>query len=159
MTYSIQDRKVLIEFAEASDELLRLGVITTDSFTGEIGEFYAVNRLDLKLEENKNSKGLDARDDKGNTYEIKTRRVYDSDRRVSDRRRINGLVDKTAKYLIVVTLDRKFQCSGMWIMPFNNIYNPKSATLEIVNTTLGVQNLIPSKISICIQECRLVELF
>lgn len=39
------------------------------------------------------------------------------------------------------------ECSGMWIMPMKNIINPKSANLKIVNTTIGVKNLVPSQIS------------
>lgn len=34
----------------------------------------------------------------------------------------------------------------MWIMPTKNIINPKSAKLQIINTTPGVKNLIPSQI-------------
>ena len=84
--------------------------------------------------------------EQGLRFEIKTRRVYESGRRCSETRRINNLIGKDADYLIVVTIDRAFRCSGMWIMPMRNIMNPKSAHLGIVNTTLGVKNLIPSKI-------------
>ena len=47
----------------------------------------------------------------------------------------------------MVTLNHAFECSGMWIMPMKNIINPKSANLKIVNTTIGVKNLVPSQIS------------
>ena len=137
----------IYQFSSYYNALIDRNIIRSRRIVGDIGEFYAANQLKLKLEANKNSKGLDATDEKGITYEIKTRRVYDSDRRVSDRRRINGLVGKSAEFLIVVTLDRKFLCSGMWIIPMQNIKNPKSATLEIINTTPGVKNLVPSKIS------------
>ena len=63
------------------------------------------------------------------------------------RLRINNLIGKNADYLIVVTLNHAFECSGMWIMPMKNIINPKSANLKIVNTTIGVKNLVPSQIS------------
>jgi len=133
-------------FAELYNQLIKQNIIRSRRIVGDIGEFYAADRLNLKLEENKNSKGLDAKDKNGISFEIKTRRVYDSDRRISQTRRINGLVGKSAEYLIVVTLDRKFSCSGMWIMPTKNILNPKSAKLQIVNNTLGVKNLVPSQI-------------
>ena len=77
--------------------------------------------MNLKLSSNKNEKGLDAIGQGGLTFEIKTRRVYDSERRTSETRRINNLIGKNADYLIVVTLNHAFECSGMWIMPMKNI--------------------------------------
>lgn len=100
----------------------------------------------MRLSENKNEKGVDALDKKGVRYEVKTRRVYESGRRKGKSRRLNNLVGKESKYLIVVVLDRSFKCAGMWKIPMNNIYNPKSAHLQIVNITPGVQNIVKSKI-------------
>jgi hypothetical protein len=80
-------------------------------------------------------------------FEIITRRVYSRGRRNSETRRINGLVEKTADYLVVVTLDKFFDCSGMWLIPFANIVSPESAHLEIVNHTPGTLSVIPSKVS------------
>lgn len=133
-------------FARAYEQLEEVGIIRSRRVVGDIGEFYACRRLNLEASSNKNQKGLDAIDKEGRTFEIKTRRVYESGRRVCETRRINNLVGKEAKYLIVVTLDRSFRCSGMWIMPMCNVVNPKSANLKIVNTTSGVLNLVPSKI-------------
>ena len=56
------------------------------------------------------------------------------------------MVGKNADFLIVVTIDRSFKCSGMWLVPMKNLINPKSANLKVVNTTIGVKNLIPSQI-------------
>lgn len=81
------------------------------------------------------------------TFEIKTRRVYESGRRVSETRRLNNLVGKSADYLVVVALDRSFKCAGMWLIPMQNLTNPKSANLKVVNSTIGTLNVIPSKIS------------
>lgn len=103
--------------------------------------------MNLKLCSNTNEKGLDAISHDGLTFEIKTRRVYDSDRRTTNTRRINGLKGKNADYLIVVTLNHAFECSGMWIMPMKNVINPESAHLTIVNKTIGVKNLVPSQIN------------
>lgn len=127
--------------------LQKEGIIRSRKVVGDIGEYYACKRLNLKLSSNKNEKGLDAIGQGGLTFEIKTRRVYDSERRTSETRRINNLIGKNADYLIVVTLNHAFECSGMWIMPMKNIINPKSANLKIVNTTIGVKNLVPSQIS------------
>lgn len=134
-------------FAQSYLNLQKEGIIRSRKVVGDIGEYYACKRLNLKLSSNKNEKGLDAIGQGGLTFEIKTRRVYDSERRTSETRRINNLIGKNADYLIVVTLNHAFECSGMWIMPMKNIINPKSANLKIVNTTKGVKNLVPSQIS------------
>lgn len=133
-------------FARVYQELERSGIIRSRRIVGDIGEFYACRRLNLTLSENRNEKGLDARHENGLTFEIKTRRVYESGRRISETRRLNNLVGKNADFLIVVTIDRVFKCSGMWLIPMKNIENHKSAKLEIVNNTIGTRNLIPSKI-------------
>lgn len=140
------ERKAINEFAKAYDELEENEIIRSRRIVGDIGEFYACRRLDLTISDSRNEKGIDARDNNGLTYEIKTRRVYESGRRVSETRRLNNLVGKTADYLIVVALDRKFKCAGMWLIPMQNLTNPKSANLKVVNTTVGTKNLIPSKI-------------
>lgn len=134
------------KFARNYELLEEVGIIRSRRIVGDIGEFYACRRLNLEACNNKSQKGLDAIDKEGRTFEIKTRRVYESRRRICNTRRINNLIGKEAKYLIIVTLDRSFRCSGMWIMPMCNVVNPKSANLKIVNTTRGVLNLIPSRI-------------
>ena len=133
-------------FAKAYEQLEKSGVVRSRRIVGDIGEFYACQRLNLVLCGNQNQEGFDASDKQGRTFEIKTRRVYTSGRRVSETRRLNNLVGKKADYLIVVTLNRSFRCSGMWIMPMKNVENPKSAHLGIVNSTAGVSNLVPSQI-------------
>lgn len=140
-------KKAINEFALVYNSLEEANIIRSRRIVGDIGEFYACKKLNLKLSENKNEKGIDARHDNGLTFEIKTRRVYESERRVSETRRLNNLVGKTADYLVVVTLDRSFKCSGMWLIPISNIINPKSANLKVVNSTPGTLNLIPSQIS------------
>lgn len=143
----VQSQNAITKFARAYQKLKDNGIIRSMRVVGDIGEYYACKRLNLILSENKVEKGIDARSKNGTTYEIKTRRVYESGRRVSETRRINGLVGKDAQYLIVVVLDKSFQCAGMWVMPMKNIINPSSANLKIVNTTVGVKNLVPSKVS------------
>jgi hypothetical protein len=143
----VTEKNAINEFAKVYEELEQNGIIRSRRIVGDIGEFYACKHLDLQQSENRNEKGIDARNKDGLTFEIKTRRVYTSDRRINETRRLNNLVGKTADYLIVVTIDKSFKCSGMWIIPMINILNPKSANLKIVNTTIGTKNLIPSKIN------------
>ncbi|KIA82599.1 hypothetical protein OA84_10625 [Kaistella solincola] len=140
-------QKALTDFANSFTALQENGIIRSRRIVGDIGEFYACKKLGLLISENQTEKGIDARHPNGLTFEVKTRWVYESDRRISEARRLNNLVGKTADYVIVVTLDRCFECSGMWIIPMKNIANPKSANLKIINSTPGVKNIIPSKIS------------
>lgn len=142
-----KEQSAIKNFALSYLKLQETGIIRSSRIVGDIGEYFACKRLNLKLCDNKNEKGFDAKSINGLTFEIKTRRVYNSERRVSEKRRINGLINKSADYLIIVTLNHAFDCSGMWIMPMENIINRKSADLKIVNTTIGVKNLEPSKIS------------
>ncbi len=142
-----KEQTAIRNFALNYLKLQEEGIIRSRRVVGDIGEYYAYKRLNLQLCDNKNERGLDAINQDGLTFEIKTRRVYDSERRNSETRRINNLTENKADYLVVVTLNRDFECSGMWIMPMGNIINPKSANLKIVNTTVGVKNLVPSQIS------------
>jgi hypothetical protein len=134
----------LIDFAQVYNELQKSGIARSKRIVGDIGEFYAARQMNLQLVENLTNKGIDAVNDSGLTFEIKTRRVYESGRRNSRTRRFNNLIGKSADYLIVVTLNRSFKCSGMWIMPMSSIANPKSAKLKIVNFTPGVRNIVSS---------------
>lgn len=141
-----KEKSAITKFAEAYIRLEENEIIRSRRIVGDIGEFYACRYLDIEMSKNRNEKGIDAKHKNGLTFEIKTRRVYESERRKSNARRLNNLVGKCADYVIVVALDRAFRCIGMWLIPMKNIFNPKSAHLGIVNTTIGTLNLIPSKI-------------
>jgi hypothetical protein len=138
--------KAILKFGELYNSLIEKKIIRSRRIVGDIGEFYACYHLNLTVYENQNQKGVDAIDSKGRKYEVKTRRVYDSERRKGKSRRLNNLVGKSAESLVVVVLDRSFRCAGMWKMPMANIHNPKSAHLQIVNTTAEVENIVKSKI-------------
>ncbi|WP_288735117.1 hypothetical protein [uncultured Phocaeicola sp.] len=144
---SEKEKSAIKNFALSYLNLRKANIIRSRRVVGDIGEYYACRRLNLKLCNNVNEKGLDAINQKGLTFEIKTRRVYDSGRRTSEARRLNKLKGKNADYLIVVTLNHAFECSGMWIMPMKNVVNPDSAHLTIVNKIIGVRNLVPSQIN------------
>ncbi|MBK6819429.1 MAG: hypothetical protein IPG85_07430 [Bacteroidetes bacterium] len=75
--------------AKANAALVEAGIIRSKRVVGDIGEYYACKKLNLVLCNNKIQKGFDAIDINGNTYEIKTRRVYQSSRRISE----NGKVE------------------------------------------------------------------
>lgn len=143
----VKVKTAINEFAVCFNSLEQAEIIRSRRVVGDIGEFYACRKLNLLQSKNRNEKGIDARHNNGLTFEIKTRRVYESGRRVSKTRRLNNLVGKSSDYLIVVTLDRSFKCAGMWLIPMQNLTNPKSANLKVVNTTDGTLNIVPSQIS------------
>jgi len=142
-----KEKRLITEFAAAYNELEANGITRSRRIVGDIGEQYACKYLGLELCNNKTEKGIDARHKGGLTFEVKTRRVYESGRRVDLTRRLNNVDGKTADYLVVVALDREFRCAGMWLVPMANIANPKSAHLDLVNYTPGTLNVVPSKVS------------
>lgn len=97
------DKKEIDKFGKLYCNLLSEGIIRSRRIVGDLGEYYASKELNLTLLENKNAKGVDAIDDRGIKYEIKTRRVYESGRRLSKSRRLNNLVGKESDFLVVVT--------------------------------------------------------
>jgi|TARA_B100001964_G_C14213666_1_gene591665 hypothetical protein len=139
-------KKELNVFGKLFSDLKEFGIVKSRRIVGDIGEYYACKELVLTRNTNNVEKGFDAFDSNGDTYEIKTRRVYESGRRKSKTRRLNKLVDKTADYLVVVVIDRNFKCDGIWKMPLANVDNPKSANLSIVKNTLGTDIIIPTSI-------------
>ena len=138
--------KELNAFGKLFSDLKESGIVKSRRIVGDIGEYYACKELVLTRNTNSVEKGFDAFDANGDTYEIKTRRVYESGRRKSNTRRLNKLVDKTADYLVVVVIDRSFKCDGIWKMPLANVDNPKSANLSVVKNTLGTDIIIPTSI-------------
>ena len=72
---------LLRTFGEARQALLDEGVIRTRHVVGSLGEQYAAEALHLRLAEDPTHAGYDAEWSDGATYEIKTRRVYQSERR------------------------------------------------------------------------------
>ena len=144
---SIENNQVLEikKFGKIYNKLIQENIIKSKRVVGDLGEYYAAKQLNLTLNTNSTEKGYDAIDKNGETYEIKTRRVYDSERRKSNSRRIR-ILGKTAKWLIVVTLDKSFKCSGMWKMLMKDVKNPKSAHLGVVKSTKDVEIIINSKI-------------
>ncbi|MFT4682379.1 MAG: hypothetical protein ACI9YU_002241 [Flavobacteriales bacterium] len=140
------EKQEIKKFGRLYCSLQTEGIIRSRRIVGDLGEFYASQELNLTLNDNKNEKGVDAYDENGLKYEVKTRRVYESGRRTGKSRRLNNLVGKDSKFLVVVVLDRSFRCAGMWLIPMLNVANPKSAHLQIVNTTQGVKNIVKSRI-------------
>lgn len=132
-------------FAKAFINLKDLNIIRGSNIVGDIGEYIACVKLGLK-QLPRNNNGADAVDASGTLYEIKTRRVYESDRRTSEARRIKNLERTKSTYVVVVTLDRNFLCSGMWKLLASAIRNPKSAHLGIVKQTLRTEIIVPTTI-------------
>ena len=65
-------QKLLNDFANQSDRLFELGIIRTDSFTGEIGEYVASKVLGLK-KTMRVTRAVDGIDKKGKKYQVKAK--------------------------------------------------------------------------------------
>lgn len=133
------------KFGKIYNKLIQENIIKSKRVVGDLGEYYASKKLNLMLNFNISEKGYDALDKNGETYEIKTRRVYNSERRKSNSRRIR-ILGKTAKWLIVVTLDKNFECNGMWKMLMKDVNNSKSAHLGVVKSTKDVEIIVNTEI-------------
>lgn len=141
-----EEKEKIAKFADIYNKVKLLSFFSSSNLVGCIGEYLAAKKLNLNLS-NINQKGFDATDIHGYKYEIKTRRVYNSNRRISETRRINNLVGKEYDYLVIVVLDHMFNCAGMWLLDPKKIVNAKSANLKIVNTTEDVLSVVPSRIT------------
>ena len=108
ISISTEIQKEINKFGDIYLELISSGIVDSRKIVGDIGEYYACHEMGLIKNSNNVEKGFDAIDEHGKTYEIKTRRVYESGRRKYKARRLNKLVDKTADYLVVVVLDHSF---------------------------------------------------
>lgn len=75
--YSENQIALLNKFANLSDQLFEYGVIETDSFTGEIGEYYACQLFEL-IKTKRVTRAVDAIDQKGIRYQVKSKVVTGS---------------------------------------------------------------------------------
>ena len=91
---------LLKEFANCSDKLFTLGIIRTDSFTGEIGEFIASKYFKLSLA-GKSTKAYDGVCPKGYKYQIKSKVISNN----NFTHHISNLKYQDFDYLVVVYFD------------------------------------------------------
>lgn len=97
-------RKLLTEFAKQSDKLFDSGVIRTDSFTGEIGEYVASVLYGLK-KTNRVTKGVDGVDKKGKKYQVKAK-IVESDKLNFS---LGNIDTQGFDYLVIVYFDPTFE--------------------------------------------------
>jgi hypothetical protein len=67
-----KQQALLNQFADASDTLLKLKIISTDSFTGEIGEYVACKQFGLTKSKRVN-KAVDGICERGKRYKVKAK--------------------------------------------------------------------------------------
>ena len=75
---SKENKKLLKSFADQSDKLFDLGIIRTDSFTGEIGEYVASVMLEL-IKTDRVTQAVDGIDKNGKKYQVKAK-VIENDK-------------------------------------------------------------------------------
>lgn len=122
--------KILERFAELSDQLFEVDVISTDSFTGEIGEYLACSHFHLKKIA-RVTEAIDGVCSLGKKYQVKSK-VFSKN---SSLFRVDKLMPKLFDYLILVFLDTsynpikiirvssKFILNDKFSLTASNIYN------------------------------------
>ncbi|MBK7040332.1 MAG: hypothetical protein IPH46_07660 [Bacteroidetes bacterium] len=98
--FTKSQQALLDNFADQSDNLFNLGIITSDSFTGEIGEYIACKHFKLRKTD-RSTKAVDGMCELGLYYQVKA--TVDS----NDNYRLNisGLDTTSFTYLVIVYLD------------------------------------------------------
>lgn len=107
---------LLKEFANCSDKLFTLGIIRTDSFTGEIGEFIASKYFKLSLA-GKSTKAYDGVCPKGYKYQIKSKVISNN----NFTHHISNLKYQDFDYLVVVYFDIYYNPISILKIPSNKI--------------------------------------
>jgi hypothetical protein len=112
-------RATLLEYRDARERLLRLGVIRTDGpLAGQFAEWAAAGHLRLRLVQSNVEKSYDAKDRKGQTYQIKGRIVSGASASTSfDFRRPLRRFD----FLLGVLVSRTFDVLAIIRVPYAGV--------------------------------------
>ena len=113
-----QREELLKNFANQSDKLFSMGVIRTDSFTGEIGEYIAKQHFNLKLP-SRVERAIDGVDPYGKKYQVKAK-VESKKRSLS----VTNLDIYEVDYLCAVYFDINYD--PLRIVRIQNDYFPSS---------------------------------
>ena len=120
--------ELLKNFANQSDKLFSMGVIRTDSFTGEIGEYIAKQHFNLMLP-NRVARAIDGIDPYGNKYQVKSKVIS---RKGS--LRVTNLDINEVDYLCGVYFDVNY--NPLRIIRIKNKYFPSSKGILYSNSNL-----------------------
>src|SRR3989338_8392976 len=104
--------------------------------TGEIAEIIVCHKLGLKLLANSLSPGHDAVDERGNKFQIKSKRI------IKNKGRIGRFSDHKFDYLITVLFDKNYKIIGLYqadykkIIPIINRHARRNPTIhEIISVS------------------------
>ena len=118
--YSKDQHQHLEKFADLSDKLFELGVITSDSFTGEIGEYIACTHF--KLEKSRRStQAIDGICSAGLKYQVKAKIVSGRSSTVC----CTNLKPHLFDYLVVVYFDASYSPLQIIRIPTAFVTDPK----------------------------------
>jgi|TARA_Y100000031_G_C8232325_1_gene391539 hypothetical protein len=117
-------------------ELKHRGIMKTNNIVAELGEYYAIKKLNLNSKP-KGFKDYDAEKD-GIRYEIKTRqKVSEPYRKSSSQYRLNDIL-KDYDFLILVMLNDKFVVDCMYKFP-RKMFNKD--TIPITKKLLSIEEV------------------
>jgi hypothetical protein len=123
----IEAERLICRYVEAREALKDLGVISTErNLEGDYAEWVVSRMLDLDLSESAVQKGIDGRDPRGKTYQIKSRRVGElsSARTSFDMRDPSFPFD----YLVAVFFSPAFEVLGVIRVPYDVVMELGSQT-------------------------------
>jgi hypothetical protein len=124
----IEAERLIRRYVEAREALKDLGVISTErNLEGDYAEWVVSRMLDLDLSESAVEKGIDGRDPRGKTYQIKSRRVGE----LSSARTSFDMRDPTRlrfDYLVAVFFSPAFEVLGVIRVPYHVVMELGSQT-------------------------------
>lgn len=101
--FTKRQEELLNRFADLSDTLFDLGITTTDSFTGEIGEYVACRHFKLKKSD-RVKRAVDGVCELGNNYQVKAKIVSNNNFNYN----IDKLDTTAFSFLVNVYFDRNY---------------------------------------------------
>lgn len=111
--------------------------------TGEIAEIIVCYKLKLKLLTNSLSPGYDAVDKKGNTFQIKSKRIAKTK---GKKGKIGSFSKHPFHYLITILFDKNYKIIGIYktnynkIMPIINKYKKRNPSIrEVIKASKKIQ--------------------
>ena len=107
--------EAIIQLGEIVKKLKKLEIVRTTDLEGDIGSYYAKEKLELELMPI-NQKGYDAKDRHGNKYEIKTRRSKDFN---ILRTQFTKVSKKNFDFLVTVDIDYDYSLLLILKIPYN----------------------------------------
>ncbi len=139
--FTKKQEQLLGNFADKSDQLFDLGVTSTDSFTGEIGEYVVCKHFNLK-KSNRVTQAVDGISVTGERYQVKAKVVSKNNFSYN----LKDLPTQLFDILAIVYFDRLYTPLKIVVIPAQKI---KNGEIRISNSIISAfENIDGAKIKI-----------